>query len=522
MQDITRRGFFEELLGVDSAPTVSPAVWPLALFIGWSFDFLFWGMRPGISFPIFVVLVLTGGALIARSTRARVAGESAWLVVLILVFALGSIFRAEPLTLALNYLATILLVGILADSMTTGRWVRYRLVDYVVAAVQLIIAVLVRPGMELARRRSTSQRGGRRRFRGTPVARGILLAIPVLVVFALLFASADPIFSRILRNPFDWVESESFAEIVARVFVVGVLSYLLGGLSMHLLNHHGALVSVPERKARAKGSTEALVVVASVDLLFAMFVAVQLRYFFAAEAAVKTLGMTYSDYARRGFGELVTVAILTLFLFLSLSLLSTPNSRRMAKTFSVLGSVWILLTSVILVSALQRLLLYEDAYGFTRLRTYTHVFIFCLAALLVGTLALQWWGRLRAFAFLSLVACVVFVLSLNVIGVDTFVANRNISRWVDGKKLDLHYLSQLSSDAVPVVVARAGELAPGPRAALHRMLFCTSWQGSRDGEAWQSFHFSRQRARRSLRGLPVADCSQFTYGENEPLGPLRG
>ncbi len=512
MQEITRRGFFEELLGVDSAPIVSPALWPLALFIGWAFDFLFWGTRPGISFPIFVALVLTGGALIARLTSTRVAGESAWLIALILAFSLGSIFRAEPLTLALNYFATTLLVGVLADSMTTGRWVRYRFVDYVVAAVQLIIAVLVRPGMELAGRRGASHQRGGRRFRGSPLVRGILLALPLLAIFSLLFASADPIFSKMLRNPLDWIEAESVAEIMARVFVVGILSYLLGGLYMHSINHHGALDNFPEREARTKGSTEALVVLASIDLLFAAFVAVQLRYFFAGEAAVKTLGMTYSDYARRGFGQLVAVAILTLFLFLGLSLLSTPNSRRMAKAFSVLGSVWILLTSVILVSALQRLLLYEDAYGFTRLRTYTHVFIFCLAALLVGTLALQWLGRLRSFAFLSLVASVAFLLSLNVLGVDSFVANRNLSRWVEGRELDLHYLSQLSSDAVPVVVARAGELAPGPRAALNRMLSCASWQGSRDGEAWQSFHFSRQRARRSLSQLPLPDCKSIQQG----------
>lgn len=518
MQEITRRGYFEELFALGSAPSVvSAALWPLALFVAWAFDFLFWGVRPGISFPIFVALILTAGALITRSSSTRVAGESLWLVAFIIAFSLGSILRAEPLTLALNYLATIFLIGLLADSMTTGRWVRYRLVDYVVAAVRLIVAVLARPGIELAQRRSASHQRVRRRLRGSPLARGILLAVPALAVFSLLFASADPIFSKILSNPLDWLDPESVGEIMARVFVVALLSYLLGGLFMHSINHRATFDDFPEPKTRTKGFTEAIVVVASIDLLFAMFVTVQLRYFFAGEAAVKTFGMTYSDYARRGFGELVTVAILTLFLFLGLGLLTSPTSGRMARTFSVLGTVWILLTSVILVSALQRLLLYEDAYGFTRLRTYTHVFIFCLAALLVGTLALQWWGRLRAFAFLSLIVSLVFLLSLNVLGVDAFVANRNLSRWVEGRELDLFYLSRLSSDAVPVVVARAGELAPEARTALNRMLSCTSWNLNPDGEAWQSFHFSRQRARRSLSRLPVTDCSQFTYAPQRTL-----
>lgn len=361
--------------------------------------------------------------------------------------------------------------------------------------------------------------------------RGILLALPALVIFALLFASADPIFSRVLSNPLDWIEPASAGEIVARVLVVSLLAYVLAGLSIHAINQPGAFKGYREHKVRAAGSTEALVVVAGIDLLFAVFVAVQLRYFFAGEEAVKTLGFTYAEYARRGFGQLIVVAILTLFLFLGLSLLSMPNSRRLGRTFSLLGSIWILLTSVILVSALQRLLLYEDAYGFTRLRTYTHVFIFCLAGLLVGTLALQWLKRLRAFALLSLAASLAFILFLNVLGVDAFVAERNLDRAVAGRELDMFYLVELSADAVPVLVARAGELPPESRAVLYRMLACPFWNVTRGEEGWQSFHFSRQRARRSLSSLPAADCSQSPFApqhfpeipppdaESKPIAP---
>lgn len=125
MQRTKASGTFEELLAFDSPPRVtSQTLWPLALFVAWSFDFLFWGRRPGISFPIFIALLLIGGALIARSTSSRVAGGSLWLIAFIVALSVGSTLRAEPLTVALDYLATIFMVGVLADSMTTGRWVR--------------------------------------------------------------------------------------------------------------------------------------------------------------------------------------------------------------------------------------------------------------------------------------------------------------------------------------------------------------------------------------------------------------
>ncbi len=78
------------------------------------------------------------------------------------------------------------------------------------------------------------------------------------------------------------------------------------------------------------GFTESTVVLIAVDLLFALFVFIQFRYLFGGQANITPVGYTYSEYARRGFGELVAVAFLSLGLILGLGAYTPPCGPRAA------------------------------------------------------------------------------------------------------------------------------------------------------------------------------------------------
>jgi hypothetical protein len=72
------------------------------------------------------------------------------------------------------------------------------------------------------------------------------------------------------------------------------------------------------------GFTEAAIVLGSVAVLFAAFVYIQFQYFFGGQANIHIDGYTYSEYARRGFGELITVAVFSLLLILGRQWRDTP------------------------------------------------------------------------------------------------------------------------------------------------------------------------------------------------------
>src|SRR6185369_16696657 len=79
-----------------------------------------------------------------------------------------------------------------------------------------------------------------------------------------------------------------------------------------------ATAAKPRKKIFSIGIIESLIVLGSVDLLFAAFVLIQFAYFFGGQRNISLEGLTYSDYARRGFFELVAVSVLTLALVLLL------------------------------------------------------------------------------------------------------------------------------------------------------------------------------------------------------------
>ena len=97
---------------------------------------------------------------------------------------------------------------------------------------------------------------------------------------------------------------------------------------------------------------------------------------------------------------------------------------KQRRTFSGLGIGLVVLVAVILVSAFQRLLLYEEVYGFTRLRTYSHIFMIWVGVLLAVVVILEFIKRQRAFALASLFAAIGFVLTLNIINVDGLIINK--------------------------------------------------------------------------------------------------
>jgi hypothetical protein len=171
-------------------------------------------------------------------------------------------------------------------------------------------------------------------------------------------------------------------------------------------------------------------------------------------------------------------------------------------TFSGLGVLLVALVGVMLFSAFQRLVLYETAYGFTRLRAYTHVFMIWLGVLLAVVVVLDILRKERAFALAAALASIGFALTLTLLNVDGFIVRQNVARAPAGDGLDVPYLASLSSDSVPDLVTEFRDQSlPGlTRDAVGAVLVCHAQIGSGGGNNnWRSFTLSRFWADRALK-----------------------
>ncbi|HWR65380.1 MAG TPA: DUF4153 domain-containing protein, partial [Bellilinea sp.] len=175
--------------------------------------------------------------------------------------------------------------------------------------------------------------------------------------------------------------------------------------------------------------------------------------------------------------------------------------------FTILSTALLVLVLVILGSALQRLLLYEQAYGFTRLRTYTLVFIPWLALLLLAAIGLGLARRSGRFGLALLIAIAGFGLTMGAINVDGFIARQNIERGLRGEEFDRAYLGELSTDAVPVMLKYYQQpgLDPAILDGLGAELACQAEVVLNEPQgSWKEFTLSRSTAERALTSLDLS------------------
>ncbi|MDH3944169.1 MAG: DUF4173 domain-containing protein, partial [Anaerolineae bacterium] len=397
----------------------------ISLAVGWLFDLLFWGKALGISFPLFVFAAIAAGVWAARKDGVQLHRMSWWLLVPIAFFAVMSAVRLEPFTGFLDRTMALFFMTLLANSFQGGRWPFYRLRDHFLRFASLAGATLSRWTKLIAEGRSEDKNGSRQL---KAVLRGLLLAVPVFFLFGGLLASADAVFAEYFEDLLELLQLEDLMEYIRRGIVILIVAMGVFGV------FYQAMVSSKDEKlpgeriklARFLGFTETVMALGTAILLFAAFVGIQFRYFFFGEANIAVNGFTYAEYARRGFFELVVVAVLSLALLFGLSTFAKRESGQQQRIFSGAGIVLVALVAVILVSAFLRLSLYEQAYGFTRLRTYAHVFMIWLGVLLAATAALETLRRSDRFALALLLAATGFTASLNILNVDAFITRANI------------------------------------------------------------------------------------------------
>ncbi|MBE2317386.1 DUF4173 domain-containing protein [Solirubrobacter sp. CPCC 204708] len=270
-----------------------------------------------------------------------------------------------------------------------------------------------------------------------PAARGAVLTALVLAVFVPLLASADMAFAEILDTV-----APGFDLPVTRAFVIAAF-VALGGALLYVAVAPYRPQAVAVR--RTLGRAEWTLPLGALVALLGGFAALQFATLFAGDRHVlQTAGLTYAEYARSGFAQLLVVAALTLAVVAA----AGRWARDGGTLLRVLLAALCLLTLVVLASALKRLGLYEEAYGFTRLRFVAHAILLWLGALFVLVLlarGAQWLPR--AALTLTLATFLAFALA----DPDRRIAQWNVDRFERTGKVDADYLGYLSADAIPAL-----------------------------------------------------------------------
>ncbi|MFA7249928.1 MAG: DUF4173 domain-containing protein [Dehalococcoidia bacterium] len=319
------------------------------------------------------------------------------------------------------------------------------------------------------------------------VVRALAITLPALLVFGGLFAAADAVFAEQVRHVF-WFDLSGVAVHLFWLLFGAwfATAGLTGAIAVRL--PHEVTITVPDRQSL--GRVETGIVLGSLAILFALFVAVQIRTLFGGDDVVqRSVGLTYAAYARRGFFELVTASLLVLPLLAAINWArrrDLPSKRQ----FLVLAVILTALLFVIMASAWQRLAMYREAFGLTELRLYAVATLPWLAA---ASLWFIWSvARERMEQFLSAAAllAVLTLLALYVISPEDLIVRTNAARIEQSKPFDAAYAASLGADAVPVLIASFDALPAADRCVVAKALL----SHADSSEGIRSWNLARSRA----------------------------
>jgi hypothetical protein len=419
--------------------------------------------------------LLTGLVVAATAVRGRpTPAQVGWGLAALALLAMGAL-RA-------GWLFAFCAVGaLLAGSLALagGRTARGLLIGMGAGVAAAVRAVpWLAAGLAYARSRRDPDRDGPR------IARAVLVAVALLLVFGGLFASADAVFAHLVSGWFPAMDGAGLVKAVLRgVLVLGIA---LG--TAFLAARRPAFDELPVPAARPVRRIEWMLPLAALDVLFGVFVGVQL---------VGGRG-DYARDARSGFFQLVVVTVLTLVV-LAVAARVAPRQRYADRALMrvLLGTLAVLTLAIVAV-ALARMGRYEQAYGWTRLRVLVGAVELWLGLLFV--LVLGAGVRLRAGWLPRAVAgtAVVGLLAVTLLNPDRFIAQRNVDRYHRTGDIDVGYLSTLSADAAPAL----DRLPPALRSCALSVIADDLTSHPDD---WRTWNLDREQARTVIAAGPRPD-----------------
>lgn len=266
----------------------------------------------------------------------------------------------------------------------------------------------------------------------------LIVTFGLLFVFTVIFAIADPVFAKLFTN----LSMELVVRVIASIVVAVATATIL---SMRI-----------ESDEETKTPTlsflsfwEFTIPVIALGILFAIFLSIQVNYLFASDSAFKALNITFSEYVRKGFAELLIATLMGSAVCYAIYLkLKASVDHPKAFILKITGVTLLSELLLILLSAQRRNTMYIEAHGLTRIRILGEFILVWIAIFMLFLFALTIVKKFKERYLLAGMAVATFVLcmTMNLVNIDLLIAGNPPTK--EGGK-DYFYVANLSEDVFP-------------------------------------------------------------------------
>ncbi len=324
---------------------------------------------------------------------------------------------------------------------------------------------------------------------------GILISIPVLFVVLMLLMSADTEFEKMMGDIPQWFEVLD-GEIIVRILVVLFFTFAFFSFLQTLIQKQiNAVIHNADKQWFKMDAIITITVLVLINAVYVLFTVVQFKYFFSGTLQGD---FTYAEYARKGFFELLFVTLINLTITILVLTFVDRAIGFIKRLLQVMLTALVLASAVLLSSAFLRLGIYEEAYGFTFIRVMAHSFMIFLVVIFMYTFIKIWIEKLSLFHFYFISALLYYTL-MNVINIEQIIVTKNLERYEQSGKIDVHYLNSLSYTGILGLIQlyEKNPQLPG----LKNILLERKNEANLNTIPWQSYNLKRIQANEELKQL---------------------
>lgn len=421
------------------------------VLLGWVHNYLTYWFSNWVWISIFTFIFLVSIYIIAHLLNIKLNKNFYLISFTILILSIFKTIRAWSILNNLNSIWIFLLYILLFKIIIKEKFKEIKAIDYFPWFIKTIFWIilwmwiwlwsLIKLWIKIPKLDNKAH-----------IVKWVLMSLPLIFVFSILFSSADLVFNKMITNIFD-LNILDFFDFSWRVLdflffwaiFIWAFTYMFFQIRKFSEKSDEKELIYDDKK-----HIEINIVLWLTSILFLLFVILQIWYLFSWDNYIISQWYTYSEYARKWFTELSFTAFIVFVLLWKIDEYLYWHKKNTSNTYKILATILISLTILILFSAVYRLWLYENAYGFTEIRFYWYVFITILfSSLLVMLYKLLFFINEWLFIIINLYFYLIWVIFSNTFNPEAFISNHNTNKMYRSSiSTDFSYIWWMSTDAI--------------------------------------------------------------------------
>lgn len=422
-----------------------------------SFIYLILTHNPGISVPVFTIIQFVSIFTLIYKREEAKNKKGLLMFVPIFILSLNYYLSGSYLWRAPNFLCTMLLYSTMVAILTDNFPVKELSFKFLFKILEHVIVPLRNFNIPFKWINKYKSDDAKKKLHSSIIL-GIFISLPFVVFLLIMLSSADLVFSVKVENTLEWFSKMLDLELIFKIIFGMIAGLYLFGLIYIVFaekksDSQNAIFTL-EIRPKNVDTIVINILLSSILLVYTLFIFIQFKYLFAG--SVLPGNLNYAEYARRGFFELIFLSFLNIGLILLTVYLYKEKIYVQRNKWSNLTKIFMMylcaVTFVMLISSFYRIYLYDQEYGFTRLRVLVYGFLIFESIGLIITAAFIMRPEFNIMAVYMVIG-LCYYLCLNVVQIDNIIAKHNVDMYLakETDSLDIDYLMSLSVDAAPQI-----------------------------------------------------------------------